>query len=283
MDDATIRKLSRRAQYVARKYWHPDEAEDIAQSVLLSYLKNPESKQTVEQVVIDYLRQNGGRTRGGAHRICLLDGHHSDEEIDLFVFDKSARSSGEQLSGFERYLVGFETKDRCIAVLRYVWGLTEKEIGFCLGLTESRISQRLCGLKTRLEKVIEKHQPTVAQPKSVAWPVGLVKQTVKKEEKMQNQMGGVEGLTLDNSVAAPVPAPIIDVSGLVLEQGIPVTPNRTREPSPLRTFVEKMPVGSSFVCDQAIAKRIPAFAKVLKYKFAIRKISEEKARVWRTA
>lgn len=145
---------------MVRKYWHPDEAEDIAQSVLLAFIKNPQSKQTVEQAVIDYVRQNGGRSRGGALRIKLLDRKHCLPEEYLSTHSSTTRSTGHELQSFERYLNNLETSDRCIAVLRFVWELSVEEIGYCFGVSDSRISQRLTSIQAKISRTLEAEKQT---------------------------------------------------------------------------------------------------------------------------
>lgn len=142
MDDATFRKLYKRALYEARRYWHPDEAEDIAQEVLASFIKNPNSRQTIRQAVIDYVRANGAQIRSGGSRVCLLAAQQVVNEDALFNHRSEQRSIPQEFSAIEPFLEQLESVERCACTLYYVWGFTYDEIGHALGVSESRVAQR---------------------------------------------------------------------------------------------------------------------------------------------
>jgi RNA polymerase sigma factor (sigma-70 family) len=156
MDEETALRLLRRAKFAARKYWRSEEVDDVAQEVIAAYLKNPESKQTINQAVLDHLRKNGRRTRAGALRVFLPDCLSAAEQDQTSSISDESRSSREHLSIFEPYLYDLKETDRCIAILYFVWGLNEEEIGHCFGVSQSRISQRLIGIQARISKCLAK-------------------------------------------------------------------------------------------------------------------------------
>lgn len=143
---------------MARKYRSQFESEDISQSVLEGYIKRPQSKQTIEQSVIDYLRSNGGRSRGKQRRIDLRSCETDCEKYSQELLYENSGSNRRSLSEFERYLIGFEEKHRCFLVLRYLWAFSEQEIGYCFGISESRVSQVLAGVHATIQKTLSKDE-----------------------------------------------------------------------------------------------------------------------------
>lgn len=152
MDDDTARKLYSKAKAVAARYWFPQEAQDVAQDVLVSYLKNPNSKQTVTQAVIDWARRNGSTTRRGNKRLCLLDANTCVDDEYLLRVAHDAGYFTRSLLNFEEQIKGLASIDRCIAVLRFVWGFEIEEIAYCFGMSASRVSLAIGRIQQSLKE-----------------------------------------------------------------------------------------------------------------------------------
>lgn len=169
MNEAAAKKIYSRARFVAIKYGHTQEAEDIAQSVLLQFIKNPKSKQTVEHAVIDYLRQNDWKSRGKSRRFCLFNRAQQDDRFEIESIPAVFGSNGHGHESFERYLNCLKTEDRIITVLRYKWSLSESEIGYCFGISDSRVCQRIKSIHKRIQKEIsEDSQTGISIPIAIA-------------------------------------------------------------------------------------------------------------------
>ena len=75
----------------------------------------------------------------------------------------------------------------------------------------------------------------------------------------------------------------VDTSNFKLEMGVPIPTGYSKEESPLRIFMKKMEVGHSFEAEHPVGKKAVGIAKSLKFKIAVRRLSAEKCRIWRTA
>lgn len=195
-DEKAIRKFLNRAKFVSKKYGYSDEAEDISSEVMLRYVKNPDSKSTVEQVVIDYIRQNGRRTRGGAHRISLRECEHPDDFENLSSLCVGPGSTRDNYESFERYLKCLEKEDRVIAVLKYVWDFTGQEIGYCFGVAESRVSQKLKKIQKRISQTLpraQKERPKMGGSPEVT-ESGLDKEKERRPQLQEIRTSEVEAL-----------------------------------------------------------------------------------------
>lgn len=130
-----IENISSRAQMLACKFGYSDFKEDISQEVLTGFLAK-ESHQTVEQSVIDWMRKNGKRTRRG-----LKNPNFNTTRLVQAPFKD--QNPGIAFKEFDSYLKRLDNRDRCIAVLRYVWGFDTHEIAYCFGFTPSMVSKRI--------------------------------------------------------------------------------------------------------------------------------------------
>lgn len=152
--------LRKRVEFLARRFGFSQECEDIAQEACLIFLATENPYQTAFQTFVDALRRIAPRTRGGRVRDPLFDVVESDNETALqrlpSRYGEICGLSGES---FEYLLNGAETTDRCVLILYYVWGLSEKEIGHCFGVTESRISQRLGNVQARIRRALARDKP----------------------------------------------------------------------------------------------------------------------------
>lgn len=155
MTDEQAKKLLMRAKASAKRLGFGSIAEDLAQAVLLRFCEGRGQHQTVDQAVIDAIRAEFGSPR--------TPGHERRKAVQRPVAGmEAARGIGvEPRDGldFERLTGMLEERDRAIAKLIYVWGLTEQEIGDLFGISESRISQRHTVIQARLSEALAKEKP----------------------------------------------------------------------------------------------------------------------------
>lgn len=146
MDNEKANELRRRAKLSAVRKGFTEDSDDLAQEVLLSFLEGRGQHQTVDYAVIDAIRRDRGDSRNGRFKPrkrerrphCELKEHHSIGE------------SHESRGDFERIIGLLKGGRRAIAVLFFEWELTQKEIGNCFGITESRVSQWILEIESVL-------------------------------------------------------------------------------------------------------------------------------------
>ena len=159
--DDEYKRIFKRASIAACRLGFANEASDVAQAVVLSFVQNPATKQTVNQAVIDYVRANGERVRGGAFRVSLRGCAEFREEIFTKGLDKITQNTREELLDFERYLHLLEGEERCLIVLSYVWGLSHVEIAYCFGIDNpSTISYRIRKIHHKIKVILDDKRTT---------------------------------------------------------------------------------------------------------------------------
>lgn len=159
------KKLIRRYRAIAFGYGFRCEADDIAQEAFLGGLERPKWKQTPHQRVIDAIRKLYGRDVGrGCPNPLLNRLGDEDEEKILISTQKPSETHGIDGVDFRKAVSSLGIgEERCIFLLRFAWGFNEKEIGNCLGVSESRISQRLKAIQKRvLEAMADKESGEVS-------------------------------------------------------------------------------------------------------------------------
>lgn len=159
MTDAEANKFRKRALISAAKYGFSEHAEDIAQEVLLHFLEGRGKSQTVDQAVIDSIRRKFGRVgaTGFSARNALAMAESIETEDGQREF--TAPISGGQLVDDDRDLerVGrlFEGVDAVIFRMRFKEEMLQDEIAKVLGVTESRICQRVKSMESEMRTWIE--------------------------------------------------------------------------------------------------------------------------------
>lgn len=147
MNDQEIIKFQKRARFVANKKGYPQLADDFAQEIIINWLEGHGQHQTVDQYFIDYLRQQYGRTgRPGGDARSRLD--RTAEDITKI---RNLAVEPEEQRSDRRFNHLFRGIQHTIYTLRFLEEMNLKEIGEILGVTESRISQRV----SEIEKVIQ--------------------------------------------------------------------------------------------------------------------------------
>ena len=130
--------------WVKKKYPHISDqtAEDFSSYYIEVWLTGG-GKRDFRWIAIDFFRQHGDRlgARGTGDAMGSLDRRYkTDEETEdpIEQFESQSRRPDESHLLCYRQL---NSTLRAVMVLTYEWGFTLKEIGHCLGVSESRVSQ----------------------------------------------------------------------------------------------------------------------------------------------
>lgn len=134
-----------------------EESSDLASLAYETYLKKGNTKQNFKYAIIDAIRRDGWGNRDNIQRDVLKSAVHSKCEI-------SYKSNFGVLNDIEIHLKFLKREERVIFILRYYWSLTESEIGYVLGVSESRICQKLKQIHKILdENIDEKSIQSISQ------------------------------------------------------------------------------------------------------------------------
>lgn len=162
MTDTKIREITIKAKMWANCNGFASDAEDIAQHVLIRLYKK--RKAAVDRICIDYVRSAYGRTDKRAYKNQAAKSNEKrfysqiTDENDSLETSYKMNTDNLDFNEFQAYL---ESNDRAIVTLRFKWGMTEKEIADCFGMSEGRICQKLKEIKIKLEsKITEQKQGT---------------------------------------------------------------------------------------------------------------------------
>lgn len=154
MDSKQINSVRTSAIFQATQKGYSQEwAEDFAQDACERVFKG--RKGSVSQLLVDYIRATQGSTRQETDRTVRFE--LFEQSIDEQRIAVPARSMTEP--DLLKYLNLLSGEERVIVALKFVWDMTEPEIGFVLGVSYSRISQRLKDIRARLLKRLQKMDP----------------------------------------------------------------------------------------------------------------------------
>ena len=113
-----------------------ENAEDFACWSMIKFIKG--RKVRISRLYVDYLRDIRADSRNEAY----------EEQINVKFPQKQyderigpGDGPNEHLVELNLMLNRLDKIDRAVIILYYIWGLTEKEIGYCFGLTEARACQ----------------------------------------------------------------------------------------------------------------------------------------------
>lgn len=131
-------------------------AEDCAQEIFARMLEGRHQHSTIEQAVIDYLRQTRGRKgiRGHAQRKAFFNPSSFEQENHDGTVAVNVGRSLESRVDSELVARRLRGKERAVWLLIFEYGFTLKEVGSLFGVTESRISQWVAGISTRLRSIV---------------------------------------------------------------------------------------------------------------------------------
>lgn len=142
---ANAAKYHRRAKISAGRKGFNQDADDIAQGVILAMLEGRHQHATIDQAVIDAIRKRYGRPDTAqfaartALRTALPIGKRNSDKL-------GSVNDGKRLDDrldIERMVRALKGDERALFVLIYKWGFTYPEAGECFGVSQSRICQRL--------------------------------------------------------------------------------------------------------------------------------------------
>lgn len=167
-----VKKTTARIKARILRYGYGHLGEDCAQEFFCRVLQGKSQHQTVDQFVIDYLRECFGspRTPGFARRKAR---EHADS-YEQGDFDRTTRHCDGttlddrfDLFGLVNTLRG---RDREIAVYSMIWGMSEAEVADRYKVTESRICQILKRIQGRLSERIARprHRLQIQATKAMA-------------------------------------------------------------------------------------------------------------------
>lgn len=147
-----LEEIHKRAISSAFKYGFGEYAEDLAQEVVLDFLEGRSEFGTVDQATIDVIRRNFGRpgTPGFERRQHLTHAHSIFTEDGEETIGTSAPESAGLRGDIERGLGCLSPDERLIFELSHIFGLLNKEIALELDVSESRISQKLMQIESKL-------------------------------------------------------------------------------------------------------------------------------------
>lgn len=149
-------RFLKRAKYAATKYGFSEHSDDFAQDVLLKYAEGRGRHQTVDQAVIDAIRERFGRPGlpGYSKRYALATAYPIDEMREDAIGTPARGSEGNGID-FDRLVRRLSPRDREVIELRFRDGYTELEIGEQLGFSESRASQIIKAILERLRRQLK--------------------------------------------------------------------------------------------------------------------------------
>ena len=148
MNEISAKRLLKKARLLALRYDVPKHMlEEIAQETLLKILSGYAPRQHFNAKVIDSIRFVIGDSRT-AESFAFRTNDHS------YLVDRLPNPI--TLRSMARYLYSLTPMDRAIAVLYSKWGLELKEIGYCFGISESAISQRLTLIKKTIKQDLKR-------------------------------------------------------------------------------------------------------------------------------
>jgi RNA polymerase sigma factor (sigma-70 family) len=143
-------KLHKQAVSMATKKGFGNDAEDFAQEATL--LLHAGRKARLDQLLTDYLRKEYGSTRHSNTPTKEYLARECYHEID------PNRTRAEAIPSHMEFLSLLKTlpqAERVMVILKYQWGLDQREIAEAFGVTESRISQKLTEAHQRLQTLLE--------------------------------------------------------------------------------------------------------------------------------
>jgi len=132
---ARIRKI------INQRGWYSLDPEDAAHNLILNQLQGKSLKRPIELFLIDELRAQNGRVGTEKHKGNV--NMRSFEKIPERVLKQNPHINLDALAACAQRIGTLSCTDRAILLLYSVWGFKLVEVGYILGVSESRISQRL--------------------------------------------------------------------------------------------------------------------------------------------
>jgi len=153
------------------------DREDISQEVLLRMLEGKNRHSTIDQIVIDALRERAGRKGAPSYerRKNLYNSHGQEPgQLETLIGSYDGTNSDDRID-INRIAGFLNGDDRAILLLSCQWGMNEIEIGNLFGVSESRISQRLARISERLSARVKKEARSQGTGTSQVEEMGEIK------------------------------------------------------------------------------------------------------------
>lgn len=142
-----------------------EDIEDCVSEITTRMLEGRHQHSTIDQAVIDYLRQQYGskRTVGSNPRKVLHPENtkelHDNIRSDRGLFDSAKYGALEHgVDPWELHRLVIGTKNKVVFGLIYIWGLNEIEIGNLFGVSASRVYQWLERIQKSLRQRVGKKE-----------------------------------------------------------------------------------------------------------------------------
>lgn len=152
MDDKLIKKITKQAKRWAHSNNFSELAEDMAQDVVISRLKNEKTK--ISFLCVDFLRKQHGRKNSKTNSLRFEEKVMYVPLTDQNTPTEDNVKNLNSAIDFDKYKHYLDSRDRAIFILKFKWNLTETEIAECFGVSVGRISQKLSQIKERLASVV---------------------------------------------------------------------------------------------------------------------------------
>jgi RNA polymerase sigma factor (sigma-70 family) len=133
--------LKKRVAHLCGTKYIYENPDDIFQELYTRFLNKPESKQTIEHCLIDYLRQRDGRVDKKIHCKGLIYRAEDIDEYHHIEDDHDKYEAVEAKIDTDWRLKILKPRDRLIIQKYYFDSMTELEIGKQLNLSDQRVHQ----------------------------------------------------------------------------------------------------------------------------------------------
>lgn len=129
-----------------------DDCEDLAQEVILKKLEKPQWHSSTDHFLGDALRKRDGRPGvNWEERKALNRAVRAGSDTDAHEIENAGESAEKQLNIQDLFHL-LKREHRIIAVLKWEWGMTNREIGHAFGKSEPWIFQATKELLAHLRR-----------------------------------------------------------------------------------------------------------------------------------
>jgi DNA-directed RNA polymerase specialized sigma24 family protein len=143
LDEKTIKKFEKRIRYATARYGRPDLGNEASQEILCRMLEGRHQHSTIDQAVIDYLRERCGSKKLLSHierKNFEYANSYEQGSFDKFVSTSMGGDLDARLD-LGRVFSHLRAQDVAVMNLWIRMGYSEVEIGDIFGVSESRVSQ----------------------------------------------------------------------------------------------------------------------------------------------
>lgn len=132
--DESLKQLWTIARNYARRKGFANHAEDFAQECVMGRVNGRTT--TIGNLFVDYLRKNFGRNQ-------LKREAKAREQISYQAIVEDDTHTYQDSNIVPALIKDFSKEDRCIFLLKYIWGFSIKEIAYCFGMKESAVLYKI--------------------------------------------------------------------------------------------------------------------------------------------